>query len=41
MDGEFTDYNQNGKINRKGTYKNGKIEGKVTFYNENGLIKSD
>lgn len=39
IEGERTDYYENGLKKAKGTYKNDKLEGESTYYYENGNIK--
>ena len=39
--GEWIDFDPDGRISCKGTYVNNKVEGPVTFYYEDGSVKSE
>ena len=39
--GKWVDYSPEGIIECEGTYKNNRVEGPVTFYYENGEVKSE
>ena len=39
VDGEFSEYHENGELKNLGFYNNGKIEGKYYFFDRKGNIK--